>query len=78
MGPQPSGSRGPGFGYSQRGFSLVKFQITNPKKQTNNNDLNSKSQTKDNHFKPVGICDLFVIWCLEFGILGEKTYGRAR
>jgi hypothetical protein len=24
----------------------LKFQITNPKKQTNNNDRNSKSQTK--------------------------------
>jgi hypothetical protein len=38
--------KGPGFGLPQRGFALLKFQITNPKKQTNNNDQNSKSQTK--------------------------------
>jgi len=24
-----------------------------------------------------GICDLFVIWCLEFVILGTKLQGRA-
>jgi len=27
-------------------IALLKFQITNPKEQTNNNDPNSKSQTK--------------------------------
>jgi hypothetical protein len=27
-------------------IDLLKSQITNPKKQTNNNDRNSKSQTK--------------------------------
>jgi hypothetical protein len=27
----------------------LKFQITNPNKQTNNNDRNSKSQTKKNN-----------------------------
>ena len=36
---------GPGFVYLQRGFTLLKFQITNPKKQKNNNDRNSKIQT---------------------------------
>ncbi len=54
-------------------FDLPKFQITNPKKQTNNNDQNSKSQTKIpitlNRF---GICVLFVIWYLEFVILATK------
>ena len=26
----------------------------------------------------IGICDLFVIWCLEFVILGTKLHGRAK
>jgi len=69
----------------------LKFQITNPKKQINNNDRNSKSQTKKTiahaaqapalGVEPVWnlyfrICDLFVIWCLEFVILGTKLKGR--
>jgi hypothetical protein len=33
--------------------SIEKFQITNPKKQTNYNDQISKSQTKNNRFEPV-------------------------
>jgi len=48
--------------------------------QANNNDRNSKIQTM---FRPkrfwllnIGICDLFVIWCLEFVILGTKLQGR--
>jgi len=36
---------------------------------------------KSNRFKPVGlefgICDLFVIWCLEFVILDTKHQGKA-
>jgi hypothetical protein len=44
--------KGPGFGYPQKGFALLeipellKLQISNHKKQINNNDPNSKSQTK--------------------------------
>jgi hypothetical protein len=35
-------------------IELLKFQITNPKKQINYNDRNSKSQTKETiTFKPV-------------------------
>jgi len=42
----------------------LKFQITNPKKQTNNNDQNSKFQTKkNNRFEPV--------WNLDFEIYLE-------
>ena len=59
-------------------FDLLKFQITNPKKQTNNNDQRSKSQTKIpitlNRF---GICVLFVIWYLQFVILATKRQGIA-
>ncbi|OEU69039.1 MAG: hypothetical protein BA867_10340 [Desulfobacterales bacterium S5133MH16] len=47
----------------------MKFQITNPKKQINNNDRNSKSQTKKtialNRF---GICNLRFICNLVLGI----------
>jgi len=45
------GPAGPGFGYPQRGFALLefiallKFQISNPKYQTNSNDQNSKFKT---------------------------------
>jgi hypothetical protein len=50
-------------------IDLLKFQITNPKKQTNNNDRNSKSQTKKtialNRFV---ICNLRFIWNLVLGI----------
>ena len=46
-----------------------KFQITNHKYQTNNNDQNSKFQTCFLFWSlNIGIWDLFVIWCLEFGI----------
>jgi hypothetical protein len=45
------------------------------------NDRNSKFQTI---FRPesfwslnIGICDLFVIWCLEFVILDTKLQGKA-
>jgi hypothetical protein len=31
-------------------IDILKSQITNPKEQTNNNDQNSKSQTKNNGF----------------------------
>jgi hypothetical protein len=70
----------------------LKFKITNPKKQINNNDRNSKSQTKKTiaqsaqapalGVEPVWnlylrICDLFVIWCLEFVILETKLQDRA-
>jgi hypothetical protein len=44
-------------------IDLLKFQITNPKKQTNNNDPNSKSQTKNNRVES--------IWNLEFEIYLE-------
>jgi hypothetical protein len=43
----------------------LEFQITNPKKQTDNNDQNSKSQKKNNHFEPVWKSE-FEIY-LEFG-----------
>jgi hypothetical protein len=68
-------------------IDLLKFQITNPKKQINNNDQNSKSQTKKQSLtrrkrlrcalNRFGICDLFEIWCLEFVILDTKLQGRA-
>jgi hypothetical protein len=62
-------------------IDLLKFQITNPKKQTNHNDRNSKIQTMSRHQRfrslNIGICDLFVIWCLEFVILYTKFQGRA-
>jgi hypothetical protein len=65
-------------------MDLLKFQITNPKKQTNNNDRNSKFQTKKTidhsaqalamYVEPIWnlmleIWNLFEIWCLEFVIL---------
>jgi hypothetical protein len=59
----------------------LKFQITNPKKQTNNNDRNSKSQTKKIALPPAhraygpegtglkfGIWNLRFIWNLVLGI----------
>ena len=64
-------------------IELLKFQITNVKYQTNNNDRNSKIQTMSRPGRfwslNIGICDLparalqwqaglFVIWCLEFVI----------
>jgi hypothetical protein len=58
-------------------LDLLKFQITNPKKQTNYNDQNSKIQTMPRHGRfrslNIGICDLFVIWSLEFVILYTKS-----
>jgi len=84
--------RGSSFGYPKKVFALLKFQITNPKKQTNNNDQNSKPQTKKHSLRTgleFVICDLsfdfaqdgepvepFVIWCLEFVILDTKRQGR--
>ena len=49
--------------------------------QANNNDRNSKTQTMSRPERfwslNIGICDLFVIWCLEFVILDTKLQGRA-
>jgi len=63
-------------------IKLLKFQITNIKYQTNNNDRNSKIQTMPRPERfwslNIGICDLFVIWCLEFVILDTKLQGKAR
>jgi len=58
----------------------LKFQITNPKKQTNNNDQISKSQTREQSLRTgleFGIYDLFGIWCLEFVILDTILQGKA-
>jgi len=46
-------------------IDLLKFQITNPKKQTNNNDRNSKSKKK------TIVLNRFGIWYLRFGIYLE-------
>jgi hypothetical protein len=58
-------------------IDLLKFQITNPKKQTNNNDRNSKSQTKKQSLtrrkrlrcalNRFGICNLEFEIYLRFG-----------
>ncbi len=62
-------------------IELLKFQITNIKYQTNNNDRNSKIQTMSRPGRfwslNIEICDLFVIWCLEFVILDTKLQGKA-
>jgi hypothetical protein len=69
----------------------LKFQISNPNDQTNSNDQNSKTQTMVfvlkviglaqlrcfSRFLDIGICDLFVIWCLDFVILIARLKGRA-
>ena len=50
-------------------IDLLKFQIPNPKKQTNNNDRHSKSQTKKTiALKRFGIWNLRFIWNLVLGI----------
>jgi len=56
----------------------LKFQISNLKKQANNNTRRKrlrcawqkfKIPNRKNRFEPFGICDLFVIWRLGFVIL---------
>jgi hypothetical protein len=72
--------KGPGFGFPQREFAILKFQKSISKSQTNSNNQNSKIQTMSRHGKfwslNIGICDLFVIWCLEFVILDTKLQAR--
>ncbi|RLB83271.1 MAG: hypothetical protein DRH24_07015 [Deltaproteobacteria bacterium] len=61
-------------------IDILKSQITKQKYQINSNDRNSKSQTLPRHGRfrslNIGICGLFIIWCLEFVILGTKLKGR--
>jgi len=69
-------------------IKLLKFQITNIKQITTRGasacaarDRNSKIQTMSRPGRfwslNIGICDLFVIWCLEFVILDTKLQGKA-
>jgi len=75
-------------------IDLLKLQISNHKYQTNPNDQNSKFQTislkvlvsRLRHSSllattaelKIGVCDLFVIWCLKFVILDTKLHGIAK
>jgi len=61
-------------------FDWLKSQISNPADQKNLNDQNSKIQTMSRPERfwslIIGICDLFVMWCLEFVILDTKLQNR--
>jgi len=56
----------------------MKHQITNTKFQTNSNYQISKFQTRSFWSLEIGICDLFGIWDLEFGIWNAKHRSKAK
>jgi hypothetical protein len=54
------------FGFWLRVVQIIKFQITNPKYQTNHNNQNPKSQTGVNDFGRLFRIPMF--WSLNIGI----------